>query len=159
MKKEIIYRTGYNNHKFFFIRLLVADSSLDRKEIEYIFKLPSECNFVYDSEIEPLWQRTTWIKGSMDFFKEAGAIAKWLHASLNAYPEMKKSVNLLKMLIGLCGTDYIKSTLELEIADIISDLELDVSVEIFPGLIFGNMDLKSASRPRPETQDASWVRT
>jgi len=157
MKKEIIYKTGYDNEKFFFIITTIEHPVLSREEIGASIDLPSE-DYI-DGKGKSIWKSTIWVKGSMDFFKEVKRVMEWMNERIDVLLGIKESGGVFQIEIGLSGLYYMRSSLDCEVARFILKLGIVISVTVFPSLEFGSKDLKSASRPRPETQDASWGET
>jgi len=141
MKKEIIYQTGYNNDKFFFISLVVGCSNLTRGAIASLLQMPSSDDDLYwieNDDKENIWINIIWVKGTMDFFGEAKVLLQWMLERLDSLQRIKKEGGYFAMVIGLSGADFIESVLDFESAEIISKLDLQIKIEVFPYLEFGS---------------------
>jgi len=154
MNKKINYKNEYYKDKFFFILLMITDACLKREEIENILGVQGDTTSIhckaFDANI--VWEHCTWVEGSMDFFGEVESILVWMERKIDAFSEIKSKRGVFRLLIGLPGKNFIFSDLSFNAARLIMHFEVNLQVEIFPSLIFGNMDLRLASMPRLDIQ-------
>jgi len=89
----------------------------------------------------------------MRFFDEAKSVLQWIKEKNDAFSKIRSNGGVLDMLIGLPGSRYIMSALPFEAAHLALELDVSIHVEVFPELVFENMDLSAASFPMKNASD------
>jgi|GEM_PF-4057521 len=140
MKKYVYYENEYYQDKFFFIKLMVMDSGLESKEIGEVLGIFCDLNFeskkISDHSVS--WSYCMWFKGSMDFFCETEIILKWIEWKNNSISRVLSKFGYFRLQIGLPGKNFVASTLSFDAAQLAIKLGVQIFVEVFPQLEFGD---------------------
>jgi len=155
MKKQVLYPDEYYQDKFFLICLKISGTDISKEKINTLLDLSGDMDSGSGNKFmsDAVWMHSSWIKGSMRFFDEAENVLKWIHRKKIAFSKITESGGTLDLLIGLPGNTYSISTLSYDLAHFSMELDVNIRVEVFPHLEFGNMDLEKASAPRMGDSD------